>query len=128
MGSEDEGELRARRRAQRVVRTGTRRLPNGQYIPTPLIHLTNRDFRKAFDRLRPGIKEQTKRRHRLLERKPGAKKLDLWSPFDAIWRAEVGYGYRAVGEMYAVPVITWLWVGPHEGYDDILDDLRANLT
>lgn len=74
------------------------------------------------------MQEQAKERHRLLEEDPGDLKLDLTNEFDIVWRAEVGYGYRAVGAMYEEPVIVWLWIGPHGPYDNLLDDLRNNLT
>lgn len=99
MGSEDEGELRGWGRIKEAGREGTRRLPSGQYIPTPLVHRSNGDFRKDFEKLPPDIRDLARKRHRLLERKPGALKLNLECPFDDIWRVEVGHGYRAVGVM-----------------------------
>lgn len=127
MGSEDEGELRGWGRIEEAGRKGTRRLPNGQYIPTPLVHRSNPDFRKAFDKLPPHIQEEAVKRHRILEDSPGDLQLDLRNPFDIVWRVEVGYGYRAVGAMYDRGVIVWLWIGPHNEYELLLDDLRDHL-
>ena len=42
MGSENGGELRGWGRVEEAGREGTKRLPNGQYIPTPLVHGTRR--------------------------------------------------------------------------------------
>ena len=128
MGSEDEGELRGRGRAQRAGGAWTRRLPNGQRIPTSLAHVVSRDFRRAFDQLPPEVQERAKEKHRLLERDPGAPELNLRNPFDIVWRVEIGEGYRAVGAMYEEPVIVWLWIGPHDNYEALLDDLREHLT
>ena len=128
MGSENEGELRGWGRVEEAGREGTKRLPNGQYIPAPLVHRTNPDFRRAFDKLPHHIKEKASKRHRLLESDPGALKLNLRNPFDIVWRVEVGHGYRAVGAMYDWGVIVWLWIGPHDDYEALLDDLRAHLT
>ena len=127
MGQENEGGLRGWGRVEDAGRKGKRRLPNGQYIPTPLIHRSNPDFRKAFEKLPPHIQEQAKSRHRLLELDPGALKLNLWNPFDIVWRVEVGEGYRAIGAMYERGVIVWLWIGPHDDYEALLDSLRDHL-
>ena len=83
MGSENGGELRGWGRVAEAGREGTKRLPNGQYIPTPLVHRTNPDFRRAVDTLPHHIKEEA---------------------------------------------INWPWIGPHDDYDALLDDLRAHLT
>ena len=128
MGSQDEGKLRGGRGSEEARGARARRLPSGQYIPTSLTHVTSRDFRRAFDKLPPDVQERAKDRHRLLERNPGAPELDLRNPFDIVWRVEVGEGYRAIGAMYEEPVIVWLWIGPHKGYDNILDDLRDHLN
>jgi len=125
MGSEDQGELRGWGRIEKAGTAGTRRLPNGQYIPTPLVHRSNPNFRSEFDKLPPEIKAQAVERHRLLERNPGALILDLRSPLDDIWRVEVGHGYRAVGTMPDEGVIIWFAIRPHEAYGRLMDDLRA---
>lgn len=126
MGQEDEGDLRGWGRIEDAGTEGIRKLPNGQHIPTPLIHRSDPQFRSDFDDLPPDMQDQARERHRLLEREPGAAKLNLWCPFDNIWRVEVGYGYRAVGIMPPENqgLIIWFAILPHGPYEDLLDSLR----
>lgn len=130
MGQEGEEELRGWGRIEEAGREGTRRLPNGQHIPTPLVHRSNEDFRKDLDKIPPEIQVQARERHRLLEKEPGDLRLNLKCPFDPIWRVEVGHGYRAVGIMPPENqgLIIWFAILPHAPYERLLDGFREDYT
>jgi hypothetical protein len=85
---------------------------------------TTRRFREHFALLPTRIQRQARAAYRLFQNDPAHPGLRfkqvLTDP--RIHSARVGLNYRALGVRRG-DNITWFWIGPHAGYDELLKHL-----
>jgi hypothetical protein len=86
-------------------------------------HLTE-GFRERFRRLPERIQRTAKKNYLLWKQDPSHPSLEFKRvhPRRPIYSVRVGTGWRAVG-LREGDVILWFWIGSHNDYDKLIDQL-----
>ncbi len=83
---------------------------------------TTQQFRRLFASLPRHVQHQARQAYRLFRQNTTHPGLRFKRVHDVppTYSARVGIGYRAVGVLDG-DNITWFWIGPHAGYDRLLE-------
>lgn len=94
-----------------------------------MISHVNARFRKAFHQLPKEIKEQAKKSYRLWKRDPFHPSLEFKRvyPSRPVYSVRVGLDWRALG-LRKNDVIAWFWIGSHEDYSKLLNQIRKHFV
>lgn len=81
-------------------------------------------FWKFYDRLPAAVQRDADEAYRLWQVAPYHPSLQFKrvDPQDPIYSVRIGRGYRALG-WYELGVVTWFWIGDHDGYMRVLKQL-----
>ena len=89
-----------------------------------MISYTTDSFWKHYGQLDEQVKRQARIAYRLFEQDPshpslGFKKVHQTKP---VYSARVTLGYRAVGIRDGNEIV-WFWIGPHDEYERVIEDV-----
>lgn len=86
---------------------------------------TTAAFRKRFAALPAEIRNQARVAYRLFSANPHYSSLHFKRVHskEPIYSARVGLHYRVVGLIEDGDVIVWFWIGPHEQYETLIENL-----
>jgi len=86
-------------------------------------HLTE-EFIERFRKLPDRVKQAARKNHKLWKRDPSHPSLDFKRSHTKrpIYSIRVGIGWRALGVREG-DTISWFWIGPHNAYENLLDQL-----
>lgn len=84
---------------------------------------TNDQFHKLFARLPEDIQRQAREAYKLFKRDPYHPGLHFKEVIPSIYSIRVSGDYRAVGVREGNE-ISWFWIGTHNDYDKLLNQLR----
>lgn len=86
-------------------------------------HIT-RDFRELFDKLPESIQQRARKAYRRFMDDPGHPGLMFKKVLSdpPIYSVRISQDYRALGAMEGDDII-WFWIGSHQDYDRLLDQL-----
>ncbi|MGR3178655.1 MAG: ParE family toxin-like protein [Candidatus Anammoxibacter sp.] len=84
----------------------------------------DKDFFRFFRRLPDRIKQKARKNYKLWKQNPSHPGLDFKNvhPREPIYSIKVGLGWRALGVKKNVTII-WFWIGSHNDYEKILQQL-----
>ena len=87
---------------------------------------TTAAFRKRFAALPLEIRNQARVAYRLFAANPRHSSLHFKRVHatEPIYSARVGRSYRVVGLIEDGDVIVWFWIGPHEPYETLIENLK----
>ena len=81
--------------------------------------LATNDFRQAYAKLSPKMKEQARKAYQLWQESPLHPSLHFKKVGKDLWSARISGGYRALalkkGNDYY-----WIWIGSHDEYEALL--------
>ena len=82
------------------------------------------DFLEYFRRLPQEIKEKARKNYRLWRQNPNHPSLQFKRVHtrEPIYAVRVGIGWRVLG-LREDDTIYWFWIGPHDEYERLLDQL-----
>jgi len=86
---------------------------------------TTAAFRKRYVALPAEIRNQARVAYRLFSTNPHYSSLHFKRVHakEPIYSARVGRHYRVVGLIEDGDVIVWFWIGPHEQYETLIENL-----
>jgi hypothetical protein len=85
----------------------------------------NQRFRALFRALPSDVKRQAYAAYRLFMRDPLHPSLHFKKLHDSLYSVRVGISYRALGVMETHDLITWIWIGTHADYDQLIKRLSG---
>ncbi|MCY3552961.1 MAG: hypothetical protein OXH39_21075 [Candidatus Poribacteria bacterium] len=82
------------------------------------------DFLECFRRLPQEIKEKARRNYHFWKQNPNHPSLQFKRVHtrEPIYAVRVGIGWRVLG-LREDDTIYWFWIGPHDEYEKLLDQL-----
>ncbi len=82
------------------------------------------DFLECFRRLPQDIKEKARRNYRFWKQNPNHPSLQFKRVHtrEPVYAVRVGIGWRVLG-LREDDAIYWFWIGPHNEYEKLLDQL-----
>lgn len=82
------------------------------------------DFLECFRRLPQDVKEKARRSYRFWKQNPNHPSLQFKRVHtrELIYAVRVGIGWRVLG-LREDDTIYWFWIGPHDEYERLLDQL-----
>ena len=82
------------------------------------------DFLECFRRLPQDIKEKARRNYRFWKQNPNHPSLQFKRVHtrEPVYAVRVGIGWRVLG-LREDDAIYWFWIGPHDKYEKLLDQL-----
>jgi len=86
-------------------------------------HLTE-EFRERFRKLPDRVKQTARKNYRLWQQDPSHPSLEFKRAHTRrpIYSIRVGIGWRALGTREG-EIILWFWIGPHNAYEKLIDQL-----
>ena len=85
---------------------------------------TTQGFRERYAELSNKVTKRAQKSYRLWKNNPQHPSLNFKKvhPTDPVYSARVGLNYRVVG-LKRDDGMVWFWIGPHDEYERLLDQL-----